>query len=147
MPTQLPETVTRFIDALNRSDLNSLMDSVADSALISDKHRSFWGKEAIRRWSEVEIIGDRLRLEVRDVAEHYGDYIVTAKIDGQFDKAKFDLFVTNSSITVRHGIRPEVLLFFFFTLQDNRIGQLIITPIDGASPIKTDPTPYYIPNP
>src|ERR1700732_3091727 len=145
MPTQLPQTIAGFINAFNQSDLNNLMEFFADGALVSDKHRSFWGKDAIRRWSEIEIIGDKLRMEVRDVVEHYGDFIVTAKIDGNFDKAQFDLFVTNSSITVRHGTRPEVLLFFFFTLHGSEIGQLIITPIDGASPITTDASPYYIP--
>jgi len=147
MSLELPQAITKFLDATNRSNLDDFMKSFTDDALVNDKHRSFWGKDAIRRWSEVEIVGQRVTLEVREAVEHYGDFIITARVGGNFDKTQFDSFVVNSSITVLHGVMPQVLLSFYFTLQADKIGQLIVTPIDGASPIETDQTPFYVPYP
>jgi hypothetical protein len=147
MSFELPQAIANFLDATNRCDLDGLMQSFADDALVNDKHRCFWGKDAIRRWSEVEIVQEKVTLEVREVVEHYAEIIITAKIGGNFNKRQFDTFVLNSSITVLHGVMPQVLLSFYFTLRGDKIGQLIVTPIDGASPIETDQTPFYVPYP
>lgn len=52
-------------------------------ALVNDQPRS---KEAITAWAARDIIGERWILEVVATVEHYGHSIVTAHVDGLFDK-------------------------------------------------------------
>ena len=49
--------------------------------------RDYWGKAAIRRWAERDIIGEGLTIAVTKVVKHYDSFVVTADIDdGNFDK-------------------------------------------------------------
>ncbi|MDB5582403.1 MAG: hypothetical protein JWR80_7579 [Bradyrhizobium sp.] len=147
MPFPLPDPVADFISAANRLDLDALVGTFTHDALVNDKHRHFWGEDAIRRWAEAEMVGETVSIEVCETIEHYGDTIITARIGGGFDRARFDIFTINSATTVLHGPPADVLLAFYFTLHEGKIGQLLITPIDGSSPIATDETPFYIPFP
>jgi hypothetical protein len=58
----------------------------ADDPLVNDQLRDYWGKVAIRDWAERDIIGDRLTIALTKIASHYGNFIVTANVDGNFDK-------------------------------------------------------------
>jgi len=147
MTSELPRPVADCFAAINDARLDDVMKTFSEDAFVNDKHRSFHGHGAIRRWSEVEVIGERVQIEVCDAIDHYGEIVGTARIGGDFDRQRFDSFVRNSSVTVLHGAPPEVLLAFYATLHDDRIGQLVITPIDGASPIATDETPFFVPYP
>ena len=82
-----------------------------DDALVNDQLRDYWGKQAIREWAERDIIGDRMTLSVIEVVEHYGNFIVTASVDGDFDK---------------RGLPDPLVLCFYFTPHKGRIAQLII---------------------
>jgi hypothetical protein len=44
------------------------------------------GKQAIREWATRDIIGERLTMDVVKLVEHYEHFIVTANIDGNYDK-------------------------------------------------------------
>jgi hypothetical protein len=44
------------------------------------------GKAGIREWVKREIIGVRLTMNVTKVINHYGNFIVTANVDGNYDK-------------------------------------------------------------
>jgi hypothetical protein len=74
-------------------------------------YETTWGKAAIREWAERDIIGERLTMNVVGVIEHYGNFIVTANIDGDFDK---------------RGLPEPLVLAFYFTPHDDQIVQLII---------------------
>jgi hypothetical protein len=50
-------------------------------------------------------------VNVTEVIEHYGNFIVTANVDGSFDK---------------RGLPEPLVLAFYFTPHDDRIVQLII---------------------
>ena len=86
------------------------MVTFADDALVNDQLRDHWGK-AIRSWAEREIIGERLTIAVTKVVKHYENFIVTADIDGNFDK---------------RGLPDPLVLAFYFTPHDDRVIQLII---------------------
>ena len=110
-PTTLPPLVAAFVEATNSFDLERLMATFADDALVNDQLRDYWGKAAIRCWAERDIIGERLTIAVTEVAKHYDNFIVTADIDGNFD---------------RRGLPDPLVLAFYFTLHNDLIIQLII---------------------
>jgi hypothetical protein len=119
MRAGLPRPVREYIEASNAFDGERLIAAFADGALVNDARREFWGVDAIRQWSEREIIGDRVTLEVRDVVEHDGEVIVRGLMDGDFDKT---------------GLPDEIVLTHYFTVRDDRIVTLIIirnTPSGG----------------
>jgi hypothetical protein len=110
-PVLLPPLVATFVEATNGFDLEQLMDTFADDALVNDQLRDYWGKAAIRDWAERDIIGDRLTIAVTKIVSHYGNFIVTANVDGNFDK---------------RGLPDPLVLAFYFTSHHELIVQLII---------------------
>jgi hypothetical protein len=106
-------TVASFVRAVNVPDLDRLLATFADDALVNDQLHDHWGKQAIRGWAEREIFGQRLALHVVGVTEHHGHAVVTANVNGTFD---------------RRGLPDPLVLSFYFSLQDDRIVQLIILP-------------------
>jgi hypothetical protein len=110
-PVALPPLVAAFVDATNSVDLERLMVAFADDALVNDQLRDYWGKAAIRRWAERDIIGERLTIAVTKLVKHYDNFIGTADIDGNFDK---------------RGLPDPLVSAFYFTPHDDLIVRLII---------------------
>ena len=110
-PISLPPLVARFVEATNSFDLERLLATFADDALVNDQLRDYWGKAAIRDWAERDIIDDRLTIAVTKIVNHYGNFIVTANVDGNFDK---------------RGLPDPLVLAFYFTPHHELIVQLII---------------------
>jgi hypothetical protein len=77
---------------------------------VNDNHREFRGTDAIRRFIEKEIVGDNVTMDVREVVEHYGDTIVRAAYEGDFDKT---------------NLPDEVILSNYFSVRDNKIVSLV----------------------
>jgi hypothetical protein len=110
-PITLPPLVAAFVEATNSFDLERLMVTFADDALVNDQLRDHWGKAAIRSWAERDIIGERLTITVTKIVRHYSNFIVTADVDGNFDK---------------RGLPDPLVLAFYFTPHNDLIIQLII---------------------
>ncbi len=108
---QLPPPVAAFVRATNLGNLDTLLATFVDDALVNDQLRDYWGKEAIAAWAARDVIGERLTLEVVAIKEHYGHSIVTTHVDGLFDK---------------RGLPDPLVLVFYFSSHDNKIVQLII---------------------
>jgi len=133
---QVPQPVNDLIDAMNRYDLDGFMKPFATDALVNDRHRQFWGTDAIRKWAELEITGDRVTMDPYHIVNHHGDVIITAAIDGDYDKS--DL--------------PVPSLAFYFIVRDGQITQLLLLPPNGRNlskitPIVEESTPYSTPVP
>jgi len=109
--TALPPLISEFVEAANSFDLDRLMTTFARDALVNDQLRDYWGEAAIRNWAERDIIGERLTIAVTKIVSHYGNFIVTANVDGNFDK---------------RGLPDPLALAFYFTLHNEFIVQLII---------------------
>jgi hypothetical protein len=107
----LPPSVAAYIRATNLSDLDALLETFVDDALVNDQLCDYWGKEAIAGWAVRDIIGERLTLKVVNTVQHYGHSIVTAHVDGLFDK---------------RGLPDPLVLAFYFSSQNDKIVQLII---------------------
>ena len=122
MTTTLPTPVQGYITASNAFDGDALIAWFADDALVNDTHREFWGVEAIRSWLDREVIGDKVTMDVTATSEHYGDVIVHAAMDGQYDKT---------------GLPDPLLLTHYFTVSDGRIVRLIIIRDEPTRPWAT----------
>ena len=108
---ELPPVVSNYVRATNRFDLDGLVATFAEGALVNDQLRDYWGKDAIRQWAARDIVGKRLTMFVSEVVEHHGHVIVTAAIDGDFDK---------------RGLPEPLVLAFYFSAAAGEIVQLII---------------------
>jgi hypothetical protein len=111
MTAGLPPSVAAFIRATNLSDLDALLETFVDDALVNDQLCDYWGKEAIAGWAAHDIVGERLTLKVVNTVQRYGHSIVTAHVDGLFDK---------------RGLPDPLELAFYFSSQNDKIVQLII---------------------
>jgi hypothetical protein len=110
-PPALPPLVAAYVEATNSFDLERLLATFAEDALVNDQLRDYWGKASVSEWAERDIIGERLTIDVIEVVEHYGSFIVTANVDGNYDK---------------RGLPDPLVLAFYLTPHDDRIVQLII---------------------
>jgi hypothetical protein len=111
MTTALNGVIADHIDAVNTFDTDAIMATFADDAYVNDNHREFRGHDAIRRWVEKEIVGDKVTIETREVIEHYGDTILRGAYDGQYDKT---------------NLPDDLVLSNYFTVRDSKIVALII---------------------
>jgi ketosteroid isomerase-like protein len=109
--TQLTGVLAEHITAVNAFDSDAIVATFADDALVNDNHREFWGTEAIRAWVEKEIVGDHVTLDVTEVIEHHGDSYVSARYDGDYDKA---------------GLPDPLIMTNYFSVRDNRIVRLYV---------------------
>jgi len=108
---ELPAVITNFIKATNDHDGNAFMDCFANDALVNDFARNFIGADAIRKWSDKEMIGDKVTFTVDEVLPHYGDFMITALTDGNYDKSK----------------APDpTYLDYFFTVKGDKIVTMIV---------------------
>jgi hypothetical protein len=107
----LPPLLATYVEANNSFDLERLLGTFVEDALVNDQLRDYWGKPTIREWAKRDIIGERLTMNVTKVINHYGNFIVTANVDGNYDK---------------RGLPDPLVLAFYFTIQSDLIVQLII---------------------
>ena len=101
----LTGVIAEHVAAVNAGDLDAIVATFAEDAYINDARREFRGSNAIRRFIEKEIVGDNITMDVREVVEHYGDTIVRAAYEGDFDRTNLpdcDVILTNY-LSVRDG--------------------------------------------
>ena len=109
--SRLPAAVAGYIAATNGFDIDALMTTFAEDALVNDHRNEFVGRAAIRRWAEREIIGDRVTLRLTGAIVRDTSASITAVVDGRFDKT---------------GLPDPLVLTFYFALDGDRIDQLVI---------------------
>jgi hypothetical protein len=119
MSTELTGIVAEHIAAVNAFDLDAVVTTFADDAYVNDAHREIAGIDAIRRWVAREMVGDKVTLEVREVVDHYGDAIVRAAYDGDYDKT---------------NLPDPLIMTNYFGVRDGRIVSLAV--------IRNTPSPY-----
>ena len=117
--TELPPIVAEYIAAVNAFDTDRIVNTFAPDAYVNDNHREIWGTDAIRKFMAKEFVGDHVTMEVREVIDHYGDIIVRAKYDGDYDKT---------------NLPDELIMSSYFALRDGKIVSLAV--------IRNQPSPY-----
>ena len=108
---ELPPWVTAYVRATNLCDRDALLETFVDDALVNDQLVDYWGKDAISCWAIRDVIEEKLTMKVVKTVQHYGHSIVTAHVDGMFDK---------------RGLPEPLVLTFYFSSHGNKIVQLII---------------------
>jgi hypothetical protein len=100
----LDAVVAEHIAAVNSFDLDAIMATFADDALVNDAAREFWGKDRIRSWVAREMTGDHVTLQPVEVVEHAGMYAVRCRFDGDYDKTGLpDPLIMTCYFRVRQG--------------------------------------------
>lgn len=108
----MPAPVRDYFTAMNALDSAGMAAPFVSDGLVNDIRREFWGSEAIKRWADRESIGDKVVWKTfTDAKTHHGDYIVSAEVDGDYDKT---------------GLPDPLVLTFYFSLRDDTISRLII---------------------
>jgi hypothetical protein len=110
-PMTLPKPVQAYVDAVNAFDGDAIIATFAPDALVNDIRREFRGTAAIRGWLDPEIVDVKVTMRPVGVRDHYGDVIVEAEMDGEYDKT---------------GLPDPLVLTHYFTVRDDRIVTLII---------------------
>jgi ketosteroid isomerase-like protein len=82
----LSQAAAAYVQAINSHAAAEFAALFADNAVVDDAGRVFRGIEAIKAWSDHEIMNALVTLEVLDVADRGGNVIMTTKVDGNFDK-------------------------------------------------------------
>lgn len=111
MTTELPVVIAEFVDAVNAFDTDRIAATFAPDAYVNDARREIAGIEAIRAFIAKEFAGDRVTMDVREVVDHYGDTIVRAKFDGDYDKT---------------NLPAELVMSSYFSVRDEKIVSMIV---------------------
>jgi hypothetical protein len=119
MKRALSGIVAEHIRAVNAFDTDAVVATFAEDAYVNDNRREIVGIEAVRRWVEKEMVGDKVTIEVREVLDHYGDTIVRGAYDGEYDKT---------------NLPKELILTNYFSVRDSKIVSLTV--------IFNQPSPY-----
>ena len=109
----LPHPVARFVVGINTADTALVLSQFVEDAIVNDQLREYCGVESIRRWVEQDCIGKALAIDVVHARRHYGQMILTGRIEGEFDK---------------RGLSNPLLLTFYFTQDGGKVVQLIVLP-------------------
>jgi ketosteroid isomerase-like protein len=108
----VPQPIRDFFAAANAFDSDGMIAAFTDDGLLNDIQRDFWGRAAIKRWADKESVGDHVvTTDFTQVKEHHGSWIISAAIDGEYDKS---------------GLPDPVILTYYFTLDGDKIAILII---------------------
>ena len=107
----LPEPVAAFVRAVNAGDVEALVGTFASHALVNDQLHEYWDTDAIASWAARDVVGVRLSMRIRNAIIHHAQTVVTAEVEGEFD---------------RRGLPEPLVLTFYFSSHDDRLIQLLI---------------------
>jgi len=100
----LDPVIGAHIAAINSFDMDAIMDTFADDALVNDFSREFWGRERIRAFVAKELAGDHVTMETLETVENAGMWCVRCRYEGDYDKTGLpDPLIMTNYIRVRDG--------------------------------------------
>jgi hypothetical protein len=103
--------ITAHITAINSFDVNAIMDTFAEDALVNDASREFWGTDHIRAFMIKEFVGDRVTLEPVEVVDNAGMWCVRCRYEGDYDKT---------------GLPDPLIMTNYFRVIDGKIVSLFV---------------------
>lgn len=106
MTQTLSPVLAENIRATNAHDLEALLATFAEDALILDDSREIIGTRAIRGFLAREIVGDHVTYRVTEVVNAPGVTIIRAITEGDFD---------------RTGLPDPVILTHYFSVINGKI--------------------------
>jgi hypothetical protein len=112
MSTALPPVVAEYVAAVNAGDLDTLAATFAEDAYVTTQAEAR-GTTAVRALLTKEFIDDHVTLEVREVIDHHGDFIVRTRYDGTYDKTNLpDPLIMTNYFSLRDGKIITIAVIF-----------------------------------
>jgi hypothetical protein len=94
----LPAAIAGFFRMKNERDDQGLWSLFTEDAVVVDggEDTKMQGADEIKKWIEKAISGLNLHTEVRDCAEHNGEWVIDTVMSGDFkaSPARFKYFIT-----------------------------------------------------
>ena len=82
----IPKPIKSAIKAANDHDTNSFLSNFVETAVLTDEGQEYHGIEAIGKWSDEKLIGANVTFVITDIKSSGDKTVVTAEVDGDFDK-------------------------------------------------------------
>src|ERR1700752_1660253 len=82
----LDPVIAAHIAAINSFDVDAIMETFADDALVNDVSREFWGSEHIRAFVTKELAGDHVTIDPLDAVDYAGMLCVLCLNEGDYNK-------------------------------------------------------------
>lgn len=111
MNIKLQEPIETYFNTSNNPDPKKFISIFAEDAIVIDEGQEYVGLDKIQEWSAQHHFAAKLELEVTNVIEKNHITVVTAKVDGDFD---------------RTGLPDPLLLDFHFTILKGIVSKLEI---------------------
>lgn len=103
MTPDVPDVIARYLGLAATGDLDALLGCFADDAVVTDEGETYRGRDAIRRWRETVASKFTYTVDVVDAESPAADdYVVTARLDGNFPGSPVDL-------RFRFGVRDGLI--------------------------------------
>ena len=127
---QLPKAVETHFQATNGGDPAAFLSIFEENAVVIDAGKEYHGKPDIKEWSDHDYFGVHLRLEVINAVQDASEIVVTAKCDGEYNKA---------------GLPDPLFLDFHFTMEGDKITRLcnVLSSNSRAIPLPQPIAAYY----
>lgn len=106
---QIPTPIANYVKAINEQNTDAFLATFNDNAIVTDEGHEYNGIATIKKWSDEKNIGAKITLKPIDVTERAGKTVLTAIVDGEFDKT---------------GLPDPFLMDLYFTLNENQITRL-----------------------
>ncbi|MDF2591157.1 MAG: nuclear transport factor 2 family protein [Clostridia bacterium] len=111
MIKKIEQPIQTYFTSTSDSDKRAFLSIFSEDAVVFDEGREFRGLTKITEWSEQYHFASKLKLEVINIREESPQTIITAKVDGDFDKT---------------GLPDPLLLDFHFTVVNEKVTRLEI---------------------
>ena len=82
----IPEPMKSALKAANDHDTNRFLSNFVETAVLADEGQEYHGIEAIRKWSDEKLIVANVTFVITDIKSGGDKTVVTAEVDGDFDK-------------------------------------------------------------
>jgi SnoaL-like domain len=102
MSTKMSTTAAAYIQSVNQHDAAMFRALFTDQSAVDDAGRQFLGRDAIKDWSDREIFGANVTLEVKNVIERDGETVITTEVDGTFDRTGLP-----NPVIINHHLRTD----------------------------------------
>src|ERR1700761_6134397 len=100
----LDPVIASHIAAINRFDVDAIMDTFAEDALVNDVAREFWGRDHIRAFIAKEFAGDHVTIEPVEAVDNAGMWCLRCRYDGDYDKTGLpDPLIMTNYLRVHDG--------------------------------------------
>ena len=112
---EIPEAVCTFLEAIAVGDITAVVSAFASDARVNDQLDEYVGEDEIRNWAIADLLGVKLQIKPLDITSQYSCTILTAEMDGEFDK---------------RGLPDPLIHKMYFTVSLGKIVLLVILRAD-----------------